>query len=128
MRPVAWMALLASLGWLGAAVLGDGRARFEVLLGILGPLLVTSATWVLMERAYTRRPESLTSMMILAFGFKLVFFGAYVAAMIGVLSVRPVPFVAAFTSSFIALHLTEALFLRRLFQGGMTPPGLGNDR
>jgi len=39
----------------------------------------------------------------------------YVAGMLRVLGVRPVPFVLSFTIYFIALHMTEALFMRRLF-------------
>ena len=33
------------------------------------------------------------------------------------LHVRPAPFVASFTAYFIALHVTEALYMRRLFAG-----------
>jgi hypothetical protein len=44
-----------------------------------------------------------------------VFFGAYVVVMLRVLALRPGPFVASFTSYFIALHMMEALFMRRLF-------------
>jgi hypothetical protein len=47
---------------------------------------------------------------------KAVFFGAYVAGMLRVIGLRPVPFVVSFTSYFIALHVTEAMFLRRLFK------------
>jgi hypothetical protein len=31
---------------------------------------------------------------------------------------RPLPFVASFTGYFVALYLTEALLMRRLFAGG----------
>ncbi len=55
--------------------------------------------------------------MVAAFGGKLVFFGAYVTVMLGVLSLRPLPFVISFTAYFIALHLFEALCLQRLFGG-----------
>jgi hypothetical protein len=34
---------------------------------------------------------------------------------LAVLALRPVPFVASFTSYFIALYMTEALCLRRLY-------------
>jgi hypothetical protein len=47
---------------------------------------------------------------------KAVFFGAYVAGMLRLIGLRPVPFVVSFTSYFIALHVTEAVFLRRLFK------------
>jgi hypothetical protein len=41
----------------------------------------------------------------------------YVAVMLKLLSLRPVPFVFAFTSYFIALYAMQALFLRRLTFG-----------
>jgi hypothetical protein len=53
--------------------------------------------------------------MVAAFGVKMVFFGGYVAVMLRVLRLRPVPFTVSFSSYFIALHLVEALLLRRLF-------------
>jgi hypothetical protein len=33
-----------------------------------------------------------------------------------VVGLRPVPFVVSFTGYFIALHVTEAVFMRRLFK------------
>lgn len=89
----------------------------EILLGMIGPLAVASGTWVLMERTFRRRPERLTSLMVKAFAGKMVFFGVYVALMVSVLSLRPVPFMVTFTASFIALHLIEAFCLRRLLAG-----------
>ncbi len=92
-------------------------ARFgrEVWIGMFAPLIVVGATWVLTERVYRTHPERLTSVMISAFAGKLVFFGAYVGLAIAVLDVKPVPFAASFTGYFIALHLVEALWLKRLF-------------
>ena len=87
-----------------------------VALGIVGPLLMASASWVIAERTWRHEPERLTAVMIAAFAGKMVFFGAYVAFMLSVLSLRPVPFVASFTTSFIALHLAEALALKRLLR------------
>jgi hypothetical protein len=87
-----------------------------VLLGIVGPLFVAGASWVLAERTWRREPERLTAVMIAAFAGKMVFFAGYVAFMLSVLSVRPVPFVASLTTSFIALHLAEALALKRLLR------------
>lgn len=93
----------------------DVEIAIALLLGLAGPLAAAVASWVLSERTFRRRPAALTSVMIAAFAAKLVFFGAYVAVMIGVLSLPAVPFAASFTSSFIVLHLVEALALRRLF-------------
>ena len=117
MRLAAWMAA-ASTGAaaVAVAVAGVGFAP-EIVLGMFGPLAETVASWVVAEEVFRRRPERLTAVMITAFAGKLVFFGAYVAYMLSVLSLRPVPFVTSFATSFIALHLAEALLLKRLFAG-----------
>ena len=64
-------------------------------------------TWLLIA--------GLTGLMVAAFAFKLVFFGAYVAVMLRIVGLRLVPFSVGFSSYFIALHFVEALLLRRLF-------------
>jgi hypothetical protein len=107
-----WWATVGSV--LSAAVLGL-RFGQEVWLGMLAPLVVVMATWVMSERVYKANPARLTSVMIVAFAGKLVFFGAYVGLAIGVLGVQPVPFIVSFTGYFISLHLIEALWLKRLF-------------
>jgi hypothetical protein len=111
LRKVGWLAAGSALS---AAVLATRFGR-EVWLGMLAPLVVVSATWVMTERVYKARPERLTPVMIGAFAGKLVFFGAYVGLAIGVLGVKPVPFALSFTGYFIALHMIEALWLKRLF-------------
>ena len=89
-----------------------------VLLGMLAPLGAAGVSWVLIERTFKRDPQQLTALMISAFVAKMLFFGAYVALILEVVGVRPVPFVVSFTGYFIALYLTEALLMRRLFAGG----------
>jgi hypothetical protein len=111
LKQVLWLAI-ASVAT--AAILGARFGR-EVWIGMFAPLIVVSATWVLSERVYKTHPERLTSVMISAFAGKLVFFGAYVGLVVGVLGVKPVPFAASFTGYFIALHMVEALWLKRLF-------------
>jgi hypothetical protein len=111
LKPVLWLAVGSVLS---AALLGAWFGR-AVWLGMLGPLLVVSTTWALTERVYRSHPERLTSVMITAFAGKLIFFGAYVGLVIGVMGVQPVPFALSFAGYFIALHMTEALLLKRLF-------------
>ena len=82
---------------------------------LLAPLVVVTITWLLTEQVHKTRPERLTSVMIGAFAGKLIFFGAYVGWAIGVLGAKPAPFVLSLTGYFIALHLIEALWLKRLF-------------
>jgi hypothetical protein len=100
------------------AVAVAGRALgAEVLLGMLAPLGATAGSWVLIERTFRCDPQRLTALMIGAFGAKMLFFGAYVAVMLTIVGVQPVPFIVSFTGYFIALYLTEALLMRRLFGG-----------
>ena len=115
MKPAWWMAGAAIGSWLAIAAVPGIESDVELLFGMIAPLAGAVATWVLVTRTYARRPEQLTPLMVAAFGGKLVFFGAYVMVMLGVLSLWPLPFVISFTAYFIALHLFEALCLQRLF-------------
>jgi hypothetical protein len=116
MKAVVAMTAASVASVLAVGVFVDPRARLAVLLGMLGPLLIASGSWVLTERTYRERPQALMSVMVAAFAFKLVFFGAYVAVMIRVVALRPVPFIASFTGYLAGLWLLEALYLRRLFK------------
>lgn len=111
MRAVFWIAIASA----ASAALLAARFGREVWLGMFGPLIAVSVTWVVTERVYKAAPERLTAVMIGAFAGKLVFFGAYVGLAIGVLGVKPIPFAASLTGYFIALYLIEALWLKRLF-------------
>jgi hypothetical protein len=92
----------------------------EIAVGVAGPLLVTAVSWVVMSRTFRHNAQRLTSVMIAAFGVKLVFIAAYTSVALKGLDLRPGPFVASFATSFIVLHLAEALCLRRLFAGGLS--------
>jgi hypothetical protein len=115
MKPLNVMFAVSFGSWFATLGLAGQRTAVEVLLGMLGPLLVTAATWVLVERTCRRDPARLTPLMLSAFAAKMLFFGAYVAIVLRILGVRPVPFVVSFTGYFIALYALEALYLRRLF-------------
>ena len=122
MKPIAWM-VGASIGsWLIASRVAGATTNPEALYGMLAPLLVATVSWVVIQRTYRSNPERLTGVMVQGLAVKAVFFGAYVVAMLRVLRVRPVPFVVSFTGYFIALHVTEALFLRRLFHSAFAAP------
>lgn len=118
MRAAGWMAAAAA-GSAAVAVAVTGRqTAAEVLLGMAAPLAAVAVSWVLTERIYRRDPERLTGLLMGAFGGKMLFFGVYVALMIKVAGLRPVPFAISFTSYFIVLYLVEALLMRRLFAAG----------
>jgi hypothetical protein len=115
MRPIAWMVGASVVSWLIASRVAGADANPEVLYGMLAPLLVAAVSWVVIERTYRSAPERLTGVMVQGLAIKAVFFGAYVVTMLRFIGLRPVPFVVSFTGYFIALHVTEALFMRRLF-------------
>ena len=115
MKPVAWMVGASVVSWLIVSGVAGG-SNPEVLCGMLAPLAVAAISWIVIERTYRSKPERLTGVMVQGLAIKAVFFGAYVVSMLRVIGLRPVPFVVSFTSYFIALHVTEALFMRRLFK------------
>lgn len=118
MKLATWMAGASVAAWVVASATAGRNVSSELFFGMLGPLLVTCVTWVMAERTYRRDPRALTALMVGGFAFKMVFFGAYVVVMLRVVRLQPAPFVVSFSSYFIALHLVEAAFLRRLFAGG----------
>jgi hypothetical protein len=115
MKAAAVMATASVAAALVAIAIGGRQLSADVVLGMLAPLAATGGSWVLIERTFRRDPQQLTGLMIGAFGAKMLFFGAYVAVMFTVIGVHTVPFIASFTGYFIALYLTEALLMRRLF-------------
>ena len=114
MTPIAWMAAAGVVSWLAVSAIGGDGVHPEALFGMLGPLASACVAWIAMVRAHRTAPERLTAVMIVGFAVKLVFFGIYVVVMLRVLALRPVPFVTAFTSYFIALYAMQAWFLKRL--------------
>jgi hypothetical protein len=114
-KPAAIMAASSVGSWAVAAVIVDVRTSIEFFFGMLGPLAAVIATWVLAEWIYRERPAEMTSLMLVAFLLKAVFFAGYVVVMLCVAKFRPVPFVGSFTGYFVGLYLIEALYLKRLF-------------
>jgi len=109
------MVAVCVLAGLVVLVAFGAQAGVEALGGMAGPLVVACWSWVLTARTWRGHPERLTSLLVTAFAGKMVFFGAYVAVMLKVLALRPVPFVSSFAGAFIVLHLMEAFGLRNLF-------------
>ena len=116
MTPVAWMVGASIMSWLIVSRVAGPDANPEVLYGMLAPLVVAVVSWIVIERTYRSNPERVMRVMVEGFAVKAVFLGAYVAGMLRLVGLRPVPFVVSFTSYFIALYVTEAVFLRRLFK------------
>jgi hypothetical protein len=116
MRLVVWMVAASVASCLIAAALVDARVRAELLWGMAGPLASAVVSWVVAERTWRTHRQALTSVMIIAFAAKLLFFGMYVAMAIRVAALKPAPFMASFAAYFIGLLFVEALSLRRLLE------------
>ncbi len=119
MKTAARMTVGCISSWMVVALLAPSIG-LEVWLGMLGPLLVAVVTMRQVERTYARAPRDLTPFLIKAFGAKMVLFGGYVALVIGLSSLDPLPFIVSFTVYFICLHGLEALRLRSLFSTAAT--------
>ena len=104
-----------------AAALGADAVLPEVVFGMAAPLVSAVASWQAIARVHATAPARLTNVLMIAFAIKAVLFGGYVALVLAVLDLRPLPFVAAFTSYYVALHLGEALLLKRLMAAGGGP-------
>ncbi len=86
-----------------------------VFLGMAAPLVAGLGTIRMVEQTVRTDMRALTGRMAMAFIAKLVFYGVYVAVVIALLEVDPLPFIISLTSYFVALHLTEALYFKSLF-------------
>jgi len=117
MRALWLMAGVSLLGGLGAVFVFGPASSVEVAAGFAAPLLSGGGSATLTERMYRLQPERVLPLMMTGFVVKMAFFGVYVAVMLSVVGLQPVPFVLSLTAAFIALHMIEALQLRRLYAG-----------
>lgn len=114
MRPIAWLTGASVTSWLAVTAIAGDRLNPEALFGMLGPLAGTCVSWLSVERTHRSAPERVIGVMIVGFAVKLVFFALYVALMLRLMALRPVPFVGVFVTYFIVLNAMQALFLKRL--------------
>lgn len=114
MRELVWLVGASAMSCLALGLLAGGGVGAEIVFGMAGPLAAVCASWIVIQRTHRTAPERVLPVMIAGFALKLVFFGVYVAVMVRVFGLRPVPFVVAFVSYLIALYAMQALFIRRL--------------
>ena len=119
--PVAWMIGGSIVSCLAIMAVGGAAVTPEVALGMSAPLVSAVITWVVMERTQASAPERLTSVMIAAFGIKMVLMGVYVVVMLAVFRFRAVPFVVSFTSYYLVLHAGKTVLLKRLLAAAGQP-------
>ena len=109
------MCAASGVCWLAVSGVAGRQTIGAALLGAAGPLAAAVVTWIVVHRVHLREPERTSAAMIKLFAVKLLFFGAYVTAVVMSLPAGKTVFVASFVSQYILLHVMEAIYLRRLF-------------
>lgn len=116
LRPLPVMIGGSLVSWGGITLAGGAEMNPELAIGMAGPLTSATATWVAVGRAQAIAPARVTGVLIAGFIAKMLFFAALVGV-VAALGLRPRPFVVSFAAYFIALHVLEAFYLRRVFAG-----------
>ena len=117
MAQVWWMIGPSVGSWLLLVPWVEWPTAWAALLGMLGPLVMAIGSWLVTDWTYRRNPGRVTTVMMTAFGAKMLFVGGYVVVVLRLMAIEPLPFVSSFTAYFITLYTIEALYLRRLFAG-----------
>ena len=86
----------------------------EIFLGLVGPVLVGFMTIFFMIKYSNSRAIRFNRMLVRGFAIKFIFYGVFIITIFTVYSFKPVPFMCSFTSSFIGLHLMEAIVLKKI--------------
>lgn len=115
MRIIWICGLLSIASSLVAAALFPGAA-VEILLGMILPATVGGVTVLWVKRVCGQNYSKLTAFMTRAFLAKMVFYGVAVIMTVGVYSFQPIPFAVSLTGYFLACHMAEALYFRKLFK------------
>lgn len=112
---------MKQLVWIAAGCLGTGVVAalafgyaLEILLGMLGPLTASVATWIAIDRAHRRDPARVTTVLMRAFGAKMLFFGAYVVLVARLWLLELTPFATSFAIYFLGLQAVLASRVRAL--------------
>lgn len=110
MKHLSWI-VAASVGTWAAIVLAGGPAA-ESFFGMIGPLIAVVGTLLVVERTQRQNPSRVGSVLVAAFGVKMLFFGVYVAAVTQLLNLDLVTFVTSFLVFFMPLYAAQAVFVR----------------
>ena len=116
MKVSAWMVAGSVACWLIGSRIVNPELTSDIGFGMLGPLVAAVGTWMSISTVAGNDPKLNNQRMLIGLFVKALFFAGYVAAMIRVIHVRPVPFVVSFTAFFLGLLVTEALLVQRLGQ------------
>ena len=117
MKFVAYLAggsILAAIVFNAVSRAAGLGAEREIWFGMLGPMLASVVTWVVIGREKILNQQKMLRCLIQAFVVKFLFFGAYIIVLVKTDQVRPGFFVCCFAVFYIALHVAETFELRRV--------------
>ena len=103
-------------------------AEKEIWLGMFGPTLASVVTWTAVERQKRRSQQKISRLMIQAFMIKFLFFAMYIVFFVKTNQARPEIFITCFAFFYLALHISEALELRRTQSGQAMDDNNGNNQ
>ena len=87
---------------------------YEIFLGLLAPILVGYVTVFFMEKYSNEGMIYFNRMLFRGLALKFVFYGLFILIIFTVYSFNPIAFMCSFTSSFIGLHMMEAIILKKI--------------
>jgi hypothetical protein len=122
MKASVWMTTAAVAAWGLTGLVGGRDLARDVVLGGLGPLAAALVTHAIIVRTVATDLARLQSRLLAGFAAKAVFFAFYVVVALRVAQADAMPFVASFVLSFLAFHVTEAIFLQRLTTRRVSSP------
>ena len=120
MKLAGWLTTGSAASAFVLTLLPGVDASLEIWLGMLGPLVVVGAGWIVVERTERQQSVNMTRIQVQLLVAKLVFVGGYVTAILGMSPARPVPFAMSFTGYFLVLYGVEAIALYRLMRPRFT--------
>ena len=103
-----------------AAALGT-RVMPELALGLAGPLVSAVVSWQILERTQpvgARAAHERDDHVVCRQGCAL--WRCISCVILKVLALRPMPFMLSFTGYYVALHVVEAVYLKRLLANGVS--------
>ena len=113
---VAFLIVLCFSSWILGAKLFFQKYFVEIFLGMFPPLMLGIFSIYRIKSIFLNHPEKLTSYMIKAFVFKMIFYGIYIIWVIVFSAFNPLQFFVSFMIYFGTLHILEALFVRSVFK------------
>ncbi|MFQ6676357.1 MAG: hypothetical protein ACE5LH_08465 [Fidelibacterota bacterium] len=98
----------------------DGGILISLIAGAAIPTVVHGVTFAVMRRYLSGDPMKIIKANVVAFGVHLVVYGVIIVAVVSWMNLRFLPFVFSFAGFFLLLHISEAVYFKRLLLNRQT--------